>query len=287
MESDVTDGDEAVAPVDSGRVEWRATPERDFAEPAKHGLAGLYLAFLSLVAVGMVFFALGTSGGGDGWVFLVLLFVGGPASLLYIATAVGVDGTASLVKLVPGAETLSLPGVTLAMLVGGVALLAAVVHPLMPVAYAAALVGLYVLDNARRTAGEVDVASTTLAVYAGETERRRDISSFAGLRSFRVGDYVVCWLRYDGPALVAPRAVVFPAGAFPAVRAALDEIRTAERDDTISGTAVRVVAAAFGLFFLGATAFVVVVVGNPRLSAYAISVLGLFGVLFLYLAWKS
>ncbi|WP_224448435.1 hypothetical protein [Haloprofundus salilacus] len=272
---------------DTDRVEWRAAPGRELAELAKHGLAGLSLALFSLVAVGMLFFAFGTSVDGYAGVFLMLLIVGGPFSLLYFVTAIGAGGTESLVKLIPGAETLSLPGVTVAMLGGGVAILSVFVHPLLPVTYAATLVGLYVVDRAQRTAGVVDAGTATFTRHVGETELRHDVSSFAGLRSFRVGDYVLCWLQFNGLALGTPRLVVFPAAKFPAIRATFDEIRTAERDEDSSAPGVGVYSAIFGLLFVGLAAAIVVVVANPLLSFYATTIFGLLGAFFLFLAWKS
>jgi hypothetical protein len=283
--------------ANDGRVEWDATDERDLAELAKHGLAGLYLLFLSLVVVGMVFVALASiGGGGEGggeiseraWLFVVLLFIGGPASLLYLATAVGAGGTESLVKLVPGVETLSIRGVAAGALVAAVALLSALVHPVLPLVYAGSLMLLHVVGSAQQSKGTVDPETTTLTREVGERHLHHDVSSLTGLRSLRFGSYVVCWLQYDDLALDTPRFLVFPASEFPSIRTALDEIRQRERDDeTPSAPGVRGVSTVFGLLFVGLAAAIVLFVPNPLVSFYATMTVGLLGVFFLFLAWKS
>ncbi|WP_224267823.1 hypothetical protein [Haloprofundus salinisoli] len=274
---------------DGHRVEWRDVPDGELDQLAKHGLVGLSVAFFSLVAASAAYLAFGASGDGFGygWLFSVLVFVGGPTSLLYLAAAVGVEGSESVASLFPGVETLSLPGVTAATLVGGVVLSTALLHPLLPVVYGIALVGLYVFDRARHTEGSLDAASATFARPAAGAERRHDLSSLSELRSLRIGVYVVCWLQYDDVAFDAPRLLVFPASSFPAIRTTLDEIRTAAGEDAASDPAVRVAAAALGLLFLGVTMFVVFVVADPRLSVYAVCILGLFAALLLFAAWRA
>ncbi|KTG08792.1 hypothetical protein AUR64_13275 [Haloprofundus marisrubri] len=273
---------------DGRRIEWRAAPDGNLADLARHGFIGLVVAVLSLAAALVVFASLDAPSDGldRGWLLLVMLFVGGPASLLYLAAAVGVDGSEAVASLFPGVDTLSLPRVTAAALVGGVVLLMVLLHPLLPVAYGVGLVALYVVDKARHTEGSLDAESATLGRPVADSERRHDISSLSGYRSVRLGRYVVCWLQFDDMALNAPRVVVFPASSFPAIRAALDEIRAAT-EDTDSDPAVRIAAGLLGLLFLGVAAFIVVGIGNPRLSAYAVSILGLFAALLLFAAWQA
>ncbi|QCJ45693.1 hypothetical protein [Haloprofundus sp. MHR1] len=274
---------------DGRRVEWRAAPDGELDQLAKHGLVGLVVAFLSLAVALATFASLDAPSGGFGreWLLLILLFVGGPASLLYLAAAVGVEGGESVASLFPGVDTLSLPRVTAATLVGGVILSTTLLHPLLPVAYGVGLVALYVVDRARHTEGGLDTESATLARPVADSQQRHDISSLSGYRSLRLGRYVVCWLRYDDMALDAPRVVVFPAASFPAIRTVLDEIRATERENAASDPAVRVAAGGLGLLFLGVAAFVVLVVGNPRLSVYAVCILGLFAALLLFAAWRA
>jgi hypothetical protein len=255
------------------------------------GVALCALALLAFVAASTL------DGGGDTdalVLFVALLLVGGPFSLLYLWVAAGVAGTDRLREVLfdayPAAGDFSLRRALVASVVTAVGLVAALrIHGLLVLAYLVALVLARIVVAARHSAGELDPETGSL-VLEGQRRREFDVSALSSVRHRRVGDCVVCWLGYDTGGLRNPHLVVVPAADFPAVEAALDRLAAAETDVSSASRAARGALVALGLLFLGVAAAVALFArgeGVAPVVAYGVLVLGGLGLFMIALAWTA
>ncbi|WP_101294051.1 hypothetical protein [Halegenticoccus soli] len=275
------------------RVSWRVDPGSGLRTISKYGLVGLLVALLVL-AVGTVGFVALTSTTAEATEALLLvalaLLFGGPVALVYLAVAAGIDGADAVSDLLPGAERPDPRPLVAGFLVGLAALLLAVFHPAIPLAYAGCLVALYAVDALRRTAGSVDPETSTLVVESGDGSREHDVDGLRAVRAVRLGGYALCLLRYDGARIDDPFLLVVPAERLPAVRAALEAIAGSESDRRRASRAERGILAALGLLFLGVAGFTALRASgrvDGAAVAYVAVALGFFGGLFLLVAWRA
>lgn len=274
-------------------VSWeRAAPTR-LRTAVRHVVAGFFAAVLLLafLLLGTVAYGSLTGGFPDSLVVLVtLLLVGGPFSLLYLVTAHGGGDLRDLLPYDPGLRPRYL---LLSTPLCAAAVVALARAPALLLAVPIGLFVAWVVAVARESAGELAVEDGSLHVLSGPKPRSYDVRTLREHASRAVGSTRVVRLRYAGSAsLSRPSFVFVPESAFPAVEDALSEIESRDYglDPSEPSRAATAALVAFGLLFFGLAAMVALLAsrrGDALLAASSVSILGMFGVVFLVAAWAS
>lgn len=115
-----------------------------------------------------------------------------------------------------------------------------------------------------------------------------DLSAIRGVRTLEVDGAVLAWVSYaKGTGLLAPRLLTMPAADRDRVLAAIREAETApvdsDTDPVVAGVLV-----ATGLAFLAVATLVFVTIDRGiGMRAYLSGVVGVIGVLFLFVTWRG
>jgi hypothetical protein len=229
--------------------------------------------------------------------FVVLLLVGGPASLWYLRLASTYGTERERAEILPTVRWLRRRYLPVAAVGGVVLLLPLALQPGVVLAYPLAFVVARWVVDLRYTVGRLGprtgrlvLAVGTAAVECAETGgldpgrrsvRSHDLSPLRRVHRLRVGGYTLFVLRYRRRGWWGrPIALVVPAEAADRVGAALETVaRTGDWDggDGLDRS-VRVALGGLGAVFLSATGiFAVVAAERLAVVAYAVAVLGLFG----------
>lgn len=213
---------------------------------------------------------------------VVLLLVGGPASLLYLLPMA--RDPAQRPPLVPVRTDADLDGRRLGVgALGGAVLLVGLawVAPVAAVAlFGLAVAGLFCYGVCA-SRGELDGETRTLH----SNERDWDLSRLSGVASWRLGPVAVVRLRSTGPGSfgTVPALVVLPASVHDDARAVLDRVAEEPTEASRSGNAaVRIAATAMALVLLGVGGAVAWAFGP--LGWYVLALCGLFGAVLLFVA---
>lgn len=222
--------------------------------------------------------------------FVVLLFfVGGPFSLLYlwpmirdpeqrpkITAFVGKDGSHPWTKR-------SVPAAALAgaLLVGGLVAVGvpfSIVYGLVVLAiFSPVVVALFT------TMGSIE---DDRLICNGTTVLLRQVT---GVRSIQIGATAVWWVSYArGTGLLTPRLLTVPATMAADVRTALDHGGEPQQSDLSRPShSVRVILGAMALLFLGVGILAVRAIDEPTIRIYVGGVTGVIGVLLSIAAWRG
>ena len=276
-------------------VEWSSPGGRRLRAAVRHLVAGALLGtgVLALLMVAFVVVSSVRAGASEPLVlFAVLALVGGPLSLVYFAVAAEHGDLGRVVELFPVVESLRPRWLAVTTPLGAGLVFAGFAYPPLLVACFVGFLLLAVVGSALFPEGRLDPAAGTLTVPTGDGEHEHDLSGLRSVSARRVGDVVLCRLRYAGVrGLHAPFLIGVPADRSAEVRRGLEAIR-ARTDVGAAGQprAVLATLAAFGGFFLlVALAFWFVSwrSGEAGLAVYGSLVTGGLGVLFVWLAWAS
>jgi hypothetical protein len=224
---------------------------------------------------------------GPALLFLLLLVVGGPASLAYLWPMLTEPGQRPSPAEFAGAEgfPFSVRSVSIAAVSGAVVILGLVVVGVpFEVVYwlVVACVFSPIIVAVATTQGELD--GDRLAINRTEVPLTR----VEKVRSARLGDHTVVWLSYvERTGLFVPRLFVVPEPEREAVLAALergaDTVPAIEPPDR----AVQAVLLIGGALFLGVATVAYVSVDEPAVRLYAAVVLGGIGVALGLAGWRG
>jgi hypothetical protein len=294
-------------------VTWAVFPDRD---TDRIRLTVLHLAagipgLLGVALLGALVFVIadGVAGENVGSTVLVvvLLFIGGPVSLVYILLAVGYGTDREVARLAPPVGWVRLRYLPLVLLGAGIVLLLPVIRPELLLVYVGALVACKMVVDLRYTVGRLDpetaslwqVSGAAAADYTGNTGldpddrqvRTFDISPLERVHERQVGNYTIFFPRYRSRGRWGrPLVFVVPNDTAAEVETALDTvIRTHDWTPGDGLTrAVRIVLGGLGVVFLGATGgFVAVGADVFPIVAYVAATLGALGAAMLYLAIRG
>ncbi|WP_299334955.1 hypothetical protein [Haloplanus sp.] len=194
-------------------VTWAVFPDRD---TDRIRLTVLHLAagipgLLGVALLGALVFVIvdGTAGENVGSTVLVvvLLFIGGPASLVYILLAVGYVTEREVARLAPPVGWVRLRYLPITLLGAGIVLLLPAIRPELLLVYVGALVACKVVVDLRYTVGRLDpetaslwqVSGAAAADYTGNARldpddrqvRTFDISPLERVHERQVGNYTI------------------------------------------------------------------------------------------------
>lgn len=294
-------------------VTWTAFPDRDadrFRLVVLHLAAGIPVLFgIALLGLLALVFANGLGGEAVGSTVLivVLLFVGGPASLVYLLLAVGYGTEREIQRLVPSVGWLRLRYLPAVLLGAGIVLLLPAIRPELLFVYLVTLIICKIIVDLRYTVGRLDpetasfwqVSGAAAADYTGNTGldpddrqvRTFDISPLERVHERRMGNYTIFFPRYRSRGWWGrPLVFVVPNDTAAEVETALDTvIRTHDWTPGDGLTrAVRIVLGGLGVVFLGATGgFVAVGADVFPVVVYVAATLGALGAAMLYLAIRG
>ncbi|KTG08791.1 hypothetical protein AUR64_13270 [Haloprofundus marisrubri] len=284
MESTPTD----VGADDGGStpVEWAGDPERDFRPVLKHLGLGAGLAFMLpiLFLLGSLVLDVDPADPLSLAVF-VLLFVGGPGSILYVLLAAEFLTDEQRAQL-PKFDWVRLPWLLAALPFGVLVIYSGVTFEPLLVVWLTLFFLAYYAAASRHGHGLVD-SSTGEVVYFVDGQRyESDVRGLSHIRWVSLGGHAWCWLGFGRGHLFASRTVLaVPVDQFPPVRAELEAVAARDYDGYDAGgigRAERVVVAGFGVFVLGVAVAFAFVDAVP----FGFSVLiSLSAALFLFLSW--
>ncbi|SEO94185.1 hypothetical protein SAMN04487948_108108 [Halogranum amylolyticum] len=264
-------------------VEWSGRPPGRLAAVVRHVGAGVYLAVALSLAFAIAAVALG---GSLEFVllFVVVLVVGGPFSLLYLWYALRYGEDEEKRTLRDHLPELELRWLALATPVGFALFLSLGAAPWLILVYT--VVGLFAWTVAT-TGSKGGTLDTETGVLTREHDDRRlehDLSGLKSFRSFRLGPYVVCALRHtQGNALDAPFGLVVPADVFDEVRPALRQLSERNEASEPKLTADRAILVGIGLLFVAVAAALEFATQTDGIGW----VLAAWGALFVLLAWVA
>lgn len=294
-------------------VTWTAFPDRD-ADQVRlvvlHLAAGVPVvigltALVSLVFVVADGFAVGSVGVTT--LVVVLTFIGGPASLVYLLLAVEYGSEREVQRLTPSIGWVRLRYVPVSLLGGGILLLSLTIQPGLLLVYLIGLVVCKMAVNLRYTVGRIDPETASLQQISGaaaaeytddgglDTTDRRvrtfDLSPLRCVYQRQIGDYTVFVPRYQSRGRWGrPLVLVVPEDTATEAKTALDTvIRTADWTPSDGlDRSVRIVLGGLGVLFLGTTGgFAAIGSDVLPVVAYAAATLGLLGVAMLFLAVRG
>jgi hypothetical protein len=277
--------------MSAGRVSWSHGPAdsavaRAFCYLQIGVLGGMALVFAGAVA-GLYALTI-LSGNYRLLALLVLLtLVGGPASLLYLLPLIAdPDQRPPIPEEWAEFRRLNIVGAAVAAVLGAVVIIGAFAAG-PPVLWAAFLALPFVAFAGRSLAsdGAFDPRAGTLT-YA---DREVDLDDVTGVNRTDVAGYAVVRLAHDA-GLGTPGLLVLPESVADAVVPALD--RAAESADPAESGSLALTATlvAFGLGSLAGAAGLASLAGSvdqPAMLYWAALVAGLFGGLFLWVAWRE
>lgn len=277
------------------RIEWRIDAANfRVVRWALYGWIGLLGGGALLAGGGLVAVAVGAARGGNVGVLAVavlLVLVGGPASVLYLWPALrDPEAHLPLSMFLPDpvddpAEPLAeryaaafTPGRVLGAAVAGAISLVALFAVDERVAYAVAALAFvaWPLVAGFVAWGRIDPAEPTFEYGAGTVP----LEAVEGVRRLRLGDVVVCWVSYRSGArtVSTPTLLAFTPDAYGAFERALENADRDVAESRPRNPAITAAAVAIGLVFL-AVAVGVWLVGGVE-AAYFSAILGLLGVVF-------
>lgn len=261
-------------------VSWVARPDRESDRlrlAVYHLGAGVAGTFVCCLVALLGLLALRSLLGPDTGLFVLvvtLVFVGGPASLVYLLLASELGSERERERFRSSVGWIR-PRYLLLTLPGGVVVLALVaVQPALLFAFPFAFVAAAAAVEGRYSVGRLDPTTATLRIVTGADAvsdyaddptrldgeddrpvRTYDLSPLRRVHRYRVGDYAVFVPRYRRRGLWGrPRLLVVPAGVADRIDGTLDAIVRTSEWDPGDGMArpVRITLGGLGLVFLGA-----------------------------------
>ena len=220
--------------------------------------------------------------------FMLLVLVGGPGSLLYLWPMLSdSDQRPTVSGFTGGEETpFTLRSVAIAVVSGTLAILALVAVGAPFRVLSGLIVGCVfspILVAVATTEGKLDDGKLRI--------NRRDVplERVTGVRSIRGRDLVVLWISYTRRSgLFVPRLAVIPANVdIEAVLAALEAGAQAAPEIEPPDRAVQAVAIGLGVLFLASGVLASVAIDEPAVGLYVATVIGGLGVLLCLLGIRG
>lgn len=268
-------------------VDWSGEPPGRLTSAVRHLGASLFVAISVFF---LVTFAATTLSGNarSALLFVVVLLVGGPASLLYLWYGLQFGEESAKQRLRQHLPNLRLRWLTLATPVGVLVLLSIGAVPWPLPVYAVVGIVVWTVTATGRLGGTLDTDAGTLVREHDQRDVEHDLSGLKSFRSLRLGPYVVCWLRHTrGNTLDEPFGVVFPVDAFDEIRPALVELRDRNAGETRNLTTDRAILVTIGLLFVAVAVAVALEFAGPQQANGFGWILAAWGLLFVLLAWVA
>lgn len=298
--------------TDSRVVTWMAIPDRDtdrFRLTVWHLAVGIPV-IIGVLVLGLLAFVVadGLAGGNMRTILLVIVlaFIGGPASLVYLLFGSELGSRREITKLTPSIGSFRLRYIPISLLGGGFLLLSSVIQPVLFIVYLIGFFACKVAINVRYTVGQINIETATLRQVTGPAAveytdenldtndvrvRAFDLAPLKSISHRRIGAYTVFAPRYQSRGRWGrPFLLVVPNDTTTEVETALDAV--VRTSDWTPGDgldrAVRIAVACLGIVFFGTAGGLAVIADNAAsLVVYPAAIVGLFGVTLLLLAIRG
>ncbi|MDS0300002.1 hypothetical protein NDI76_14740 [Halogeometricum sp. S1BR25-6] len=277
---------------DAAVVRWEGEADPRLRTAFRHLVTGAFVVVgVALVAlVGLTAYRSLAAGDGSAAVLLaVSLLFGGPFALFYL---VAVRERVSFSGMLPYELNLN-PWYVLCSVPAALLLLFTVgLFPPLAYVYLLGAPLVWSAVAARDSAGEIDAEAGTIRRDYGTATVAdfgpRDVRQLRAHSAWRLGDYRLVRLRYDGSVVLSrPTLLLVPETDYPAVDSALSEIESRDYDVEARETsrAAKAFLVGFGLLFVALAAGLATAAGETPRALMPAALIACFGLLFVALAW--